>query len=79
MRLLNAAILGAIALSVSSAHVASAADLPTKAPAYAPVAYYNWAGFYVGAEVGGGWAFSQTTFVDGSPGVPPRVRNESDL
>jgi outer membrane immunogenic protein len=71
MRLFGVAISGAIALTISSAHVASAADLPTKAPAYAPVASYNWAGFYVGVDVGGGWAFSQTTFVDGSPGVPP--------
>src|SRR5260370_216773 len=34
---------------------ASAADMPTKAPAYAPVAVYNWTGFYVGASVGGQW------------------------
>jgi opacity protein-like surface antigen len=36
-----------------------AADLPTKAPVYkAPIAAppYNWSGFYVGANFGGGWS-----------------------
>jgi hypothetical protein len=38
---------------------ALASDLPTKAPAYtAPIAAppYNWSGFYVGANFGGGWS-----------------------
>ena len=38
---------------------ALAADLPTKAPVYqAPIATppYNWSGFYVGANFGGGWS-----------------------
>jgi opacity protein-like surface antigen len=37
---------------------ALASDLPTKAPAYkTPIAAppYNWSGFYVGANFGGGW------------------------
>ena len=38
------------------AHGASAADMPIKAPAYqAPVAGYNWSGFYVGGNFGYGW------------------------
>ena len=38
--------------------ISYAADLPVKAPAYtapAPVALYNWNGFYVGGNVGYGW------------------------
>ena len=38
---------------------ALASDLPTKAPVYkAPIAEppYNWSGFYVGANFGGGWS-----------------------
>lgn len=35
---------------------AFAADLPMKAPPMvAPVAVYNWTGFYIGGHVGGGW------------------------
>jgi opacity protein-like surface antigen len=39
------------------ASVASAADLPVKAPAYnAPVAIpYNWTGSYIGGNIGYGW------------------------
>jgi outer membrane immunogenic protein len=38
----------------------SAADLPLKAPPPAPV--YNWTGFYVGANVGGGWGNQAVNF-----------------
>jgi outer membrane immunogenic protein len=42
-----------------------AADIATKAPLPAPVPYaaYNWTGFYVGLEAGGGWASSTTTII----------------
>jgi outer membrane immunogenic protein len=40
--------------AVGFVQAASAADLPTKAPAYA--APYNWNGFYVGGNLGWGWA-----------------------
>ena len=49
---------------------ANAADMAVKAPppmAPAP-AYFNWTGFYIGANFGGGWAntsVSGTTLVDG--------------
>ena len=63
------AAVGAIGelVGVSSAF---AADLPmmTKAPVLAP--YYDWSGFYVGGEVGGGWAKNQSTVIDGSPAFP---------
>jgi outer membrane immunogenic protein len=55
---------------IVAASNASAADLPmmTKAPVLAP--YYDWSGFYVGGEVGGGWSRSQKTVVDGTPAFP---------
>jgi outer membrane immunogenic protein len=34
---------------------ASGADMPVKAPMVAPVVAYNWSGFYIGGNVGGGW------------------------
>jgi outer membrane immunogenic protein len=52
---------------------ANAADMAVKAPPPPPApipAYFNWTGFYVGGNVGGGWAndsFSGTTTVGGVP------------
>jgi outer membrane immunogenic protein len=50
---------------------ANAADMPTKAPIYkaAPMATYNWAGWYVGGNVGYGWGLNSdpgVTFDDAS-------------
>jgi outer membrane immunogenic protein len=45
---------------VALAQAASAADLPLKAPAMVAEPS-NWSGFYVGANIGGGWATSDTT------------------
>ncbi len=56
MRRLQCALLAAVA-AIGLASVASAADMPTKAPVYnAPVAapVYNWNGFYIGGHVGVG-------------------------
>jgi len=39
---------------------ASATDMPLKAPAV-PYAAYNWTGFYLGGEFGGGWATDTAT------------------
>ena len=52
-------LLGGAALSLGLVNVAAAADMAarpyTKAP---PIAYatYNWSGFYVGGNAGGGWS-----------------------
>jgi len=57
MRRFQRDLLAAVA-AIGFASVASAADLPVKAPAYkAPVAPigYSWTGFYVGAHAGAGW------------------------
>jgi outer membrane immunogenic protein len=46
-----------------AAGAAQAADLPTKAPYYkAPQAYFSWAGWYLGASVGG--AFGHDRILD---------------
>lgn len=63
----------AAASVVLSAQLASAADLPTKAPmAPAPMAppVYNWTGFYIGGQVGGGWAEDTVTHVDSGANFP---------
>ena len=61
--------IAAIAVStVALTQVASAADLPRKAPAYTlpPPLPFSWTGFYVGLNAGGGWGTSDTstTFFD---------------
>jgi outer membrane immunogenic protein len=57
----------ALALAASTAvffgAVAVAADLPAKAPMYAPapVAMFTWTGFYIGGNVGYHWGEDRTT------------------
>lgn len=63
-------ILLAAACAIVSVQAAYAADMPTKAPAYAPIAMYNWTGFYIGGQVGGGWFSSQTTHIDPTGSFP---------
>jgi outer membrane immunogenic protein len=45
------------------ASVASAADMPVKAPVYRAPVYvpYNWTGFYIGGNIGGGWSNTNLT------------------
>lgn len=49
--------------------VASAADLMIKAPVYSepPIATNNWTGFYVGANVGGGWGSRSANYSPNDP------------
>jgi outer membrane immunogenic protein len=56
MRHFSIALVGAIGLSLGSGQIASAADLPVKAPQMvaAPVPF-SWTGFYVGGHIGTGW------------------------
>jgi len=63
----------AVALSVLSGGLASAADLPT-APVAAPVvaAVYNWTGMYVGANGGWGWG-QQDPLISSAPGSTERA------
>src|ERR1700683_1879167 len=52
-RIAVAALLLAAPLGVAS--VASAADMPVKAPKAAPPPPFDWNGFYIGAYAGAGW------------------------
>jgi outer membrane immunogenic protein len=56
MRRFQCAALAAVAV-IGFASIASAADLPVKAPPMAPVAapVYSWTGCYVGGNLGGAW------------------------
>jgi outer membrane immunogenic protein len=75
----NTKLIVSMALTLSAClgiGVASAADLAarpyTKAPPPALVAAYDWSGFYIGADVGYGWATSRGTAgaADGSFPIP---------
>jgi outer membrane immunogenic protein len=46
--------------------LAFAADLPVKAPAAAPIAFYNWTGCYVGGRIGGAFTEDTATNVFGA-------------
>jgi outer membrane immunogenic protein len=51
-------------IAVALTQIASAADLPRKAPAAAPpLPMYSWTGFYVGGNIGYGWGNGDTDFI----------------
>ena len=58
-------LLGAVAAVVLAPTAALAADLPVKAPA--PVAIYDWTGFYIG--VAGGGSLGTSTHIDAATGI----------
>jgi outer membrane immunogenic protein len=68
MRGFRCAVLAAVAV-VGFASVASAADMPVKAPIIAPA--YNWTGPYIGIAGGYGWGHSNQS----DPGSPCRYFN----
>jgi outer membrane immunogenic protein len=54
--------LGVVVLGMAAPAVAADLPMATKAPPMmAPVAVYNWTGFYVGGNFGGGWGASRST------------------
>lgn len=61
MRRLQCALLAAVAV-IGFASIASAADMPTKAPA--AIAPYNWTGCYVGVNGGYGWNNGRSSYDD---------------
>ena len=61
MRRFQCALLAAVAV-IGFASVASAAEMPVKAPVYkAPVAEPYWTGFYVGGNIGYSWGHVDST------------------
>jgi outer membrane immunogenic protein len=68
MRRFHYAALAAVAV-FGFASVASAADMPVKAPVIAAAPAYSWTGWYVGLNAGAEWGRSDvTTFVDPAVG-----------
>ena len=69
-RLILAGVAGLAALtmmqSANAADIARRQAMPTKAPAY--FAPYNWSGFYIGINGGGGWGDSDWSNAFGSTG-----------
>ncbi len=68
-RSLTVALAGIAA--VAFAQLASAADLPRKAPAYAPPPVFSWTGFYVGGTVGASWTTADVSLntINGTPAL----------
>jgi len=56
-------------LSLGTFGSAMAADMPVKAPPIIAVSAYNWTGWYVGADIGGGWGKHDRSV------VPPGFQN----
>lgn len=56
-------LLFAVASAAAFTQIASAADLPRKAPAYSPPVpvAFNWTGFYIGLNAGGHWGRDEVT------------------
>ena len=65
MRRTALGIVGGVCIS----SIASAADLPVKAPVQAPAPVYSWTGFYIGGDVGALWTRGNARF-DPLPDVP---------
>lgn len=80
------AVISGLGLLALAAAPAMAADIPVKAPVVAPVMapiVYNWSGFYIGGNIGGGWASADylntanTTFFGDVAGPPGFSHNMS--
>jgi outer membrane immunogenic protein len=80
-------LFGILALAIAAPMgAADAADLPAKSPAPPPEPpplphYFNWTGFYVGGNFGGGWAtsdFSGTTLFRSGGVTTPSTFSGSD-
>jgi len=78
-------ILAAAISAIVITHVASAADMPVKAPPVPVPPAISWTGFYVGANVGGGWGNHDVSYGLNDPlmtaiipaGIPPSSFNTS--
>jgi outer membrane immunogenic protein len=71
--------LNAAVSAVLFAPIASAADLPVKAPVMKPVSVYDWTGVYVGGNIGYGWGrMSPDTVLNGVP-IPSSAVNANGV
>jgi outer membrane immunogenic protein len=70
MRYKLASVFAAV-LSLGLVQVASAADMPVKAPTMTAVPVYNWTGFYIGINGGGAWGTGYWDY------VPPAATNQN--
>lgn len=67
MRRVRFGLLASVAV-VGFASLASAADMPVKAPGYfSPVPAAQWNGFYVGAHLGGAWGYFRGNAINIGP------------
>lgn len=65
-----------VALSTAAlGKAAFAADMPTKAPVAPAPAVYSWTGFYVGANIGGGWGHRDFIVSPNDPMAPSLITN----
>ena len=81
MRRFHCAALAAVAV-FGFASVASAADMPVKAPVYkAPpaVVYDPWTGFYIGANVGYSWGRTSTDYTTTDPNAGISETNSDSI
>lgn len=67
MRWISLALVAATS-AIASAHLAFAADMPTKAPVAAPA--YSWTGFYIGGNIGYGTSSKDWTDISAATGLP---------
>jgi outer membrane immunogenic protein len=71
-----AALAAAAAIVFGSTSIASAADLPVKAPPIvAAPPHFSWTGFYIGANIGGGWASNSVSYTPNDPGAAALFSN----
>jgi outer membrane immunogenic protein len=71
--------LTAVVSTAAVIQIASAADLPVKAPIYkapSPVAVYNWSGCYLGGNLGAAWGHSNVTTTYSDPSGPNAFLDE---
>ena len=69
MQLFKSALLAGVACAIAAPGFAADLSRPvpyTKAPIAAPVAAYNWSGFYLGGNPGGKWASYDSTITTGT-------------
>lgn len=80
MRQLMVLVIAGVALG-SLSQPSLAADMPIKAPAVAVISAYDWSGFYIGANIGGGRSSANYTNLDNTTlfgdSVPPDTFNHS--